>query len=340
MKISCFCEIEFLKRFTNNIPDANPYSGNNDFDIWRNYKKMIFENSKLTIDNKNKLTEWVNDNRENILAFLLFKKIVGIEEKLIDEIDFENINPHTVFFLADTKKCEKLGEDYGMLFVSNEMKNEKANILFNTGSVEIEKDKDDYKNWKDLANQKYFIHPCNSIIITDNYIVKNEKHYKDNLFALINVILPKSLNKLPFQITIIADEYLSEEKKKICYESIVNHLKYLKEERGYRYDIELKIIFQTNNENHARNLITNYLRLSPDDSFNWFEENREHNKRFRNDYHLRITSNLKLSYSTIFNDSGYKKIKEQYKKYDNNKTKYLETPILQNKEEVKNRLLN
>ena len=341
--IECYCETEFIRQFIESIPVpvSNPYDDIPEFDIWRKYKKLIFNDMTLIVDSNDKIEELFRTNQENQIYLLLYKKVVGGQsEKTFSDINFTEINPHAVFFLADTQKCKQFEEDYGMLFVSNEMKNEKANILFNTGSVEIEKDKNDYKNWKDLANHKYFIHPCNSIIITDNYIVKNEKHYRDNLFALINVILPKRLNKLPFQITIIADECISEEKKKACYESIFKHLKYLKEGRGYKYDIELKIIFQTNNENHARNLITNYLRLNPDDSFKWFEENREHNKRFHNDYHLRITRNLKLSYSTIFNDSGYKKIKEQYKKYDSNKRKYFETPMLQNKEEVKNRLLN
>jgi len=262
MKISCFCEIEFLKRFTNNIPDANPYSSNNDFDIWRNFKKLIFENSRLTIDNKNKLTEWVNDNRENKLAVFLFKKIVEIKEMLIDEFDFETINPHTIFFLADNKKCKKLEEDYGMLFISNETQNENSRIIFGFEQSPIPITKNGkYSNYSFLNT---FHHPCNAMIINDSYLLKEKDDtYNENLIAILDFLLPDNLKKDKFQLLILSGDNKTNIDVNSRYLFIKREINKLR-----TYPIELKI--ETKEAHHNRDILTNYLRISVGHKFTLF----------------------------------------------------------------------
>ena len=165
----CYCEIDFLRSFVNNIPEADPYGENRDFDIWRNFKKLIFEYSRLSIDNGNKLDAWVNEERDNKLAMILYKMKLSakIEEKQFSDIQFETVNPHTVFFLTDAQKCKEMEEDYGMLFICDETKIDKAKIIFEKKEVSVNKN-GVYRNYDFLRKYR---HPCNCLIINDMYLL-------------------------------------------------------------------------------------------------------------------------------------------------------------------------
>jgi hypothetical protein len=271
MKTSCYCEIEFLKQFVSNIPDRDPFADDNDFVIWRNFKKLILENSRLTIDNGGKLDEWVRDNRENKLAVILYKKkqVAEINEMRIDNVDFETINPHTVFLMADTQKCNQLEEDYGMMFISNETKNGVAEILFGFEQSEISIAKTSgFSDYNFIARYR---HPCNSMIINDAYLLSEpDCKFDENLIALLKNLLPEKLNKdkTSFHLTIISGD----NKKNINVKDRYSIIKAKIDALNKPYPIELKI--SGKQAEHNRNIITNYLRINAGHTFTLFEKNR------------------------------------------------------------------
>jgi len=285
MKSSCYCEIEFLKEFANNIPKANPLDNKNDFEIWRNFKRLIWEISNLIVDDRRKLFDWVNElesvrqqkyamnealpdevQNEYILATSLCKKkqVDSVEqnELLINEINFETINPHTVFFLTDTQKCKQFEEDYGMMFVSNSTKDDSTQILFGyEQSVISITPNGNYSNYSFL--DKYH-HPCNAMIINDAYVLtERDDTYEDNLIAILDLLLPLRLNKTTFKLLILSGDGFRNIDVNHKYSIIKSKIDELR-----TYKIELKII--TKKAHHNRDILTNYLRISVGNKFTLF----------------------------------------------------------------------
>ena len=99
--IECYCEIDFLKKFAENLPNADPYDNANSYEIWRNYSKMILNDSLLYVDNENEIDNWLKSDKDNKFAFLLYKKkmAASLNEKPFESINFDAINPHSVFFI-------------------------------------------------------------------------------------------------------------------------------------------------------------------------------------------------------------------------------------------------
>ena len=338
MKIPCYCELEFLKRFTNDIPKTNPYSnGTSDFDIWRNFKKLIFENSRLTVDNSNKLREWVKEDRKNPLAVILFKKINEINEMLIDEINLETINPHTIFFLTNTQRCEQLEKKHGMLFVSKETQRPNGLKLFNEEIVISINKRNKIKNWDNILKNKL---PCNSMIIVDNYLFESKRKIKQNLIKLLSKLLPDELNSV-FQLQIITE-------KPNDPKTIPDFFWKLPKELSKSYKIDLKIIYDTATEakkHHDRNIITNYLWINSGRGFSIFEtvykegrgnvEQVSHNTHF---FLLAIPRNG-IVYDMV--NSLKKDYKELEYNPDENHKKYLKEHVMPKEKagEITNRLL-
>jgi len=335
MKTSCYCEVEFLKQFGANIPVPNPFEDNNDYSVWCSYRNLFFKNSCLMVDDLEKLKNEakavfsMNKDVNKNFIFLLAKQlgdgvIEKIEEKPIDNIDFETINPHTVFFLSNTAKCKELEENYGMLFISNKTKNTNAKILFGFEPSEISIT-NDLKNYQFISSYR---HPCNSIIINDAYLLAElDDTLDENLIALLKSIMPNSLKKMKFQILILSGDNKNAINLRNKYSTIESKIRRLNKP----YPIELKIIFKK--AKHNRNIITNYLKINAGHAFTLFERGRLR-------YNLDSDT---FTFSSIGKD-GVKKVfddlKKEYQKIEtntsNNSTKIFVMPENQT---ITNRLL-
>lgn len=278
MKIPCYCEVEFLKEFGTNIPIPKPFENNDDYPVWCNYKNLFFKNANLILDNFEKLKNEAKaifstdkDCNKNFI-FLLAKQVgdgvIKKEEKQIDNIDFETINPHTVFFLSDAAKCKELEEDYGMLFISNKTKNKNAEILFGFEQSTISITKNG--KYSDYTFIDAFHHPCNAMIINDAYLL-NEKDdtYNENLISLLDFLLPANLKKekFQFQLLILSGDNKTNIDVRSRYSFIEKEIDKLR-----TYEIELKII--TKKAHHNRDILTNYLRISVGNKFTLFKKEK------------------------------------------------------------------
>lgn len=188
------------------------------------------------------------------------------------DIDEENYfvnfnNPQALFLLNKSEKdCLKLENKYGMLFISNSNIKSKLNFIFDIDIVPITK----HGSITDWTFLKKYKHPFNSMIIADNYLLK--ENITDNLFKLLKCILPTVLNVSEFHLTILTTtketSSFNIEKR---YSNILDYLN-----TNFDYKINLTII-QTN-DIHDRNIITNYFWINSGYGFSLFKGQKVKNE--------------------------------------------------------------
>jgi hypothetical protein len=245
--------------------------------VWANLYSLLYEQSELFV---NLTDSKFQDLKENPFFNKLFKdnKLYNFAEDF-DKIDKKeddfllNIHPQTLFFLDKTPdECKILEEDFGMLFIAKTELVQKAAWLFQWAICNIEKNGKIYTNWNFLEE---FKHPCNSLVLADNYVLNKENsHNEENLLEVIKALLPKKLNKQVFHLTIIADS------KDIDSTLLEKHYKFLNEKLADRsifgYKIELTILltkavsYDTRHV-HDRNIITNYVWFNSGFGFTIFK---------------------------------------------------------------------
>lgn len=228
--------------------------------IWANLYSLLYEHSEI----------FVNLTYEELQVLIkekpffndLFKKdklnaVVGNFDKIGKEDEFLlKIPPQTLFFLDKTPdECKNLEEDFGMLFISKNELVQKAAWLFQWG-LRSEKKGSVNKNWNFL---KEFKHPCNSLVLADNYVLKDEKLWAENLLLILKYLLPEKLNKQTFQLTILTDiDERDIEKRFTALEKLI------------KFDYKITCCVIRTPDIHDRNIITNYAWLSSGYGFTLF----------------------------------------------------------------------
>lgn len=269
-----YCELDFLVRLIEDKPAPSP-AGDLEEPVeltnWKNYVGLFLHNSKICMETKReKLHELIRTNK---FFSVLLKQFQSAEIDLsfcrLDEIDarpsgfFNEIDPHALFFLDSAERCRKLSEAHGMIFVSNELRDDLAECIFGYEAdfVSVGKRENKLRDWDFISRYK---HPCNSLIISDNYILADSRRIRNNLLELVDKLLPEKLER-DFQLVILtgnAGERIDVE----------NRYRYLVEQVGKlrEYPIELKIVARSV-DNHDRNILTNYLWISSGYGFSIFK---------------------------------------------------------------------
>jgi hypothetical protein len=184
-----------------------------------------------------------------------------------DDDYFSGINPRALFFLDKSiVECEQMSQKYGMIFISKDDILLNLHFLFDSDVQPITKS-GNIDDWEFIQKYK---HPCNSIIIADNYLLK--ENIEENIIAFLKYLLPDSLD-INFHLTLIAggdksDSSFDIEKR---YETIINSL-----QGDYDYNINLTIL--KTKENHDRNLLTNYFWINSGYGFSLFKEKKVKNE--------------------------------------------------------------
>lgn len=291
-EIKCYCEVDFLKDFFLTLETLNPFD--DEVVTFRQYFDLFLK--EITVDSREKFITLIKENPNNKYLISRWKKITDavstIEEILLKSIDFLNVNPHAVFFLSKTEKCSEMEDDFGLLFISNETKKEKAKLLFNREEISFTKGSN-YKNY-DFITSKKFRHPCNCLIINDRYLLREKmEDVRENLSSMLKNILPDNLNKQIFQILIISECNTIKDR----YPQIIDILEGLNK----KYKIELKIIAK--NADHNRHLITNYLTINTGHKFTLFN-------------HSKVKTEDQMKFSSIVGNADVKEVvNDLMKKY-------------------------
>lgn len=106
---------------------------------------------------------------------------------------FEN-NYNAIYLSSDNYKLEQ----YGILNMTTDKL-----LSYEVKSTYVYNDKICKISWRDYAS--YINHPCNSIILIDNYILKNEKSINTDFLDIMALLIPK-VSKMPIHITVITNE--------------------------------------------------------------------------------------------------------------------------------------
>lgn len=264
-KLPIYCQLSFLLKFIQNRPNHKPDSliESKEEKIWNKFSEMIFQNTKVFIDADYAQIE----KNKNETKFLVkqFSESVEIEHVNFDEIRLDLLDIHTIF-LVDNDKYRY--ENYGYVSISID------DLYTNCLISEIEDTHFSFENklfdgWEEL--EKYN-HPCNFMIISDNYILDNKDLVEENLMKILKHWLPKSIQNGKFQLIIITDN--SKDRNQTKYDAEAR-FKYL-EEIINRDDINVKILFnaKTNRffKQHGRNIITNYFQIYCGQGFSIFKD--------------------------------------------------------------------
>jgi|GEM_PF-2882532 len=255
-----YCEIDFLLKFFEERPrgtSSDVLSEDEEFsllEIWIKYRNIFFKNAVIYL---NISQDQFFQNSHPFLNELKKRKGDGEIKLKFNQKPFENfdeVDSHSLFFLADYKKCEELEEKYGMLFISNEDYIKRADILFSSSTFyPISSDTD----WNILSSYK---HPCSNLTLIDNYLFSNRSLnlIRTSLFSLLKALLPEKL-KCDFKLTIIAKKDENQRELKIdngnsVEKSIISDII---KSLNLKYKVDVKFI-PVRYSQHDRYILTNY----------------------------------------------------------------------------------
>ena len=261
MKNTLYCEINFLNNFFENRPKENDTTVEDaSVDIWRKYNSMFQKNANILLD----VSKEEFDKQQGVFFNMMRKRISTSEIKIKFNkfpINYDDVNKHAIFFLADDDKCIQLEEEQGMLFLSNKNLSEKAKFLLSGGEFF----KIDNKNsWQNL---EVYHHPCNFIFLIDNFLFKKKSDVESELKSIFDALLPDKLKK-EFKLTIFTknpDKIAKDPDKNDWKNMTVFELETAIEDiiKNVRRSINVKVTIEFREySQHDRHLITNYCWFS------------------------------------------------------------------------------
>lgn len=267
-----YCELEFLKKFRNSYARLSLLDNGDAFDNLSHVSKFIQKSCVLlNVDAKT----YLSNTRQNDTLKKLFKKasegvfemkFVGDSEHdhQYKDIDFLIWRPEglKMSYLLNKKKnlCQHYSKSYGVAALSPlcwDISSAKDyRYLFRDCGSTIKKDMN--IEWSHIfRNAEYKLCNCNSMLIVDNYIIKEPE---SNLFAIIRTLLPESLlNNTEFHLTIITEGDTTKiEQYANLYIKICSLVK--KERPNLKCMVEL---YATNGKSdfHDRSILTNNSKI-------------------------------------------------------------------------------
>ncbi|WP_282039338.1 hypothetical protein [Saccharicrinis aurantiacus] len=228
------------------------------------YKKHMEDNPMwdILIDNMNTFCY-----EENISSYIL------------EDAFYDDLGEYNIFLINESNNvCNDLTSKYGFVYLND--RNIESNWkVFNeirkgvplkvTKSTLIPEEQR-VDAWSKLD---FISTPLTSIIVFDNYILKDSdlQRLRDNLYPLLEILLAKSRSYQVVTVTIITMP------SKKCIKQIRGQILAHIRSKGY-FNAEINIVkhhkryYPDGFEGlHSRYILTNYLRIKTEDSFNYFQ---------------------------------------------------------------------
>ena len=187
-----------------------------------------------------------------------------------------------VYLINDSDtKCESLGIQHGVVAI-NSVDMPRKEHLFKGDGFLLKKNSTHYED-RYLQFKSKLSYPCNAMILIDPYILTKEQNIENNLFSLLDAILPNRKLQLVFQIAIfsmIGDKNQDAARGESSYNRIKNLITALR--KGLDFDLTLYAISHSE-EFHSRMIITNNVLLSAADGFDVFKDDGKANKNAKFD---------------------------------------------------------
>ena len=274
-KIDIYCEFAFLEKFYSSLPKSDDRSNLKFLRYWQDFNELLCKHSSIVLMDINyeSFVEQSKNAENSILREALDLILTASYNGYIDiaccPTEKKNMEAHIEdnegdryfgkepqrIYLLDvaSEKCQQLENDYGLMFISNDNFTRWANFLF-TSDIALVNEKT--KNW-DFVKQ--YEHPCNSIILVNNYILDSDNSVLEkDINSLFDALLPMQLNLNTFNIQVHTTftKKGNDNTKKELVESTIKKL------RKYPINVKIFLAHKTTNNQHDRFLLTNYCMFN------------------------------------------------------------------------------
>jgi hypothetical protein len=173
--------------------------------------------------------------------------------------EFYNNSEGHLFFV-DNETNTDIVEEFGC-FITDSTNLQKGAVMFYIEDFRINSK---HQDWAVLGNLK---HPCNALVISDNYLLSSDSGF-ENLASILKNVMPKNLHKdLQFHLTIIGFD------PKKAFQPIQKHYDQIKTflEQNYTYSVNLSIIRE---DHHGRYIHSNSYRVFCERGFDLFTKRK------------------------------------------------------------------
>lgn len=200
----------------------------------------------------------------------------------IDKFE-ENAEDLSAVYLVNenSETCNNLGVQYGVVVINNTDMPRKG-YLFKGDGFLLKKNAIRYED-RYLQFKSKLLYPCNAMILIDPYILTKEQNIDNNLFPLLDAILPSRKLQLVFQIAIfsmIGEKNQNATNGDSTFIRVKNLITALR--KGLNFDLTLYAISHSE-EFHSRMIITNNVLLSAADGFEVFKDDGKASKNAKFD---------------------------------------------------------
>ncbi|MCU0327033.1 MAG: hypothetical protein MUF45_17650 [Spirosomaceae bacterium] len=248
MKI--YLDLEFLEDFLLANDDSDRYS--------RLKRLLCSTESPAEIFVNFDFEEAYKDPEKRVLFRQIANKLPLSDSEIIEKANnsafHECATPHLFFMNSD-----KLSVDVFGCFSLKSQELEKADLLVYPEKYRVDGSR---KNWSFISSCKL---PCNSLILTDNYLFSNDETY-ENIFSILVALMPQKLS-IDFDLTLIGfDAKKSFKSIKEQSDKILSQLK-----THFSYNINLTIVRE---DHHGRYINTNYTRFQSEKGFGLFKNSK------------------------------------------------------------------
>lgn len=188
---------------------------------------------------------------------------IEFKQELVDNIEDAIIQYPTALLLSNTDKSE-IASLYGIININTN--NYPSNhFLFKDSGPAIRKG----QRWTWEAIREYLSLPSNSLVIVDNFLFKETTN---NLYAILNIILPNSLPKnIKYHITLFSSQVYQYNEEEL--------VKFISKERpNIKDSIDVKCIKANQSDFHDRAFITNNMWLGCEGGFDLLKKDNTSSK--------------------------------------------------------------
>jgi len=269
-----YCELDFLREFVRNIPQPDLLGDDEKYLSWKKVYQLLKNN--LVIFDKlipNEELKELKIKKDFDLGCRAMWPIIRDNSELSNSFhllrtsNYDQLTNHQLqsiyLMILNQRKKQEIAQSTGILILGKS-EIEKYNSLFADRSVNIEIGTEKYKDWNDLEYPEA-IKTSNSLVIVDNYILKDTKKFERNIYSLLNVVLPFQTS-VEYNISICVElNSLSESFMQSRYDYINNKIHELRPYLNYTLEI-----LDACGRFHDRKLITNNIYIRSGEGFDIF----------------------------------------------------------------------
>ena len=268
-----YCELDFLREFVRNIPKPDIFGDDETYLSWKKIYSLLRNNivifDKLLSDeeiDELKKKKDTDDSSKALWTIIRDNSEVSNSFRALRENKFEQLTNrqlHSVYLMIiNQKKKQEIAQSTGILILGRS-EIDKYDSLFANRKISIPANDNTYKDWSELDYPE-LVRVSNSLIIVDNYILKDTKKFDKNISALLNAVLPYH-TYMKYHISLYVKPKGSESDMQLRYDKVHNIIRNIRPELNFTLEVLDSI-----EKFHDRKLITNNIYIRSGEGFDIF----------------------------------------------------------------------